>query len=76
MKKREFDINDLSDGISNMPRRLTSREWLADNLFFYMQLVSRLSFYCGRHSRLCSVELVGLRYVCCGLLCFWHIGSP
>lgn len=47
MSGRNFDLSDLSEGISNMPRRLTRREWLADHSFFYLQLVSKLGFIAG-----------------------------
>ena len=34
----------LSDGIENMPRRMTQREKAADTLFLFLQLSSRLLF--------------------------------
>ena len=44
MSGHKFDLSDLSEGISSMPRRLSRREWMADHFFYYLQLVSKLGF--------------------------------
>lgn len=47
MTNKDYDLAFLSDGISNMPRQLTTREWLSDQLFFYLQMTSRFVFIFG-----------------------------
>lgn len=40
----ERNINNLSEGIGNMPRRLSFREKLGDTLFVNLQILSRIIF--------------------------------
>ncbi|HVZ19130.1 MAG TPA: hypothetical protein VG897_18575 [Terriglobales bacterium] len=47
MKRSQLSTIGLSDGIINMPRRLTPREKAADSLFFVTVLVSWLLFIPG-----------------------------
>lgn len=47
MKDNKFDLSYLSDGIPQMPRRLTSRERISDQVYFFLQLSSRFVFIAG-----------------------------
>lgn len=47
MTKPQFDLSQLSEGISNMPRRLSRRERLADHLFRYLQITAHFGFIAG-----------------------------
>ena len=47
MSIQNYDLESLSDGIPQMPRRLTARERFADSLFFYLQTISHFTFVIG-----------------------------
>lgn len=47
MLNKNYDLDSLSDGIPNMPRRFTTRERLSDQLFFFLQMMSWFVFIIG-----------------------------
>lgn len=71
MLNKDYDLNSLSDGIPHMPRRLTSRERIADHLFFYMHITSWYAFILGGIIGYVSHGLIG-----CVILLFggWLFG--
>jgi hypothetical protein len=71
MPTRDYGLESLSDGISRMPRKLTTRERLADHVFFYLQITSRFVFVIGGIG---GYELNGPLGSIVAITCGWLVG--